>query len=339
MFRQRLLPKTYMRPSSNPTIPARLCWQRGETPSQAGDEPLPRERPQARKELAKLRNEIAPDGPLRIGAFVTVEGNGADDIREATVSAKHRSILEAQDGKTSLRVTTTKEWRMFTVITPKGEVGNVDVAPGEGALWKGEVLRILQRQSKGLLVDRLRGDDYDRAMKLEQAEMQNGALSDLGRWSRLTEGEQKTVTDTIREALGVTGDVRIGVRDAPPVARRYPSVGVTVSSAEKPGVWHAVFDVARSGGGIDANISRVHAMNFRPPLEEIPASALVQQVLLLTHFERPLQNPVVTIERRGAQSVIRVSDLGDKGPPVPVAEVTLETASGKLQGAIVHPQR
>ncbi|MFA6522749.1 MAG: hypothetical protein WCS85_00020 [Candidatus Peribacteraceae bacterium] len=55
--------------------------------------------------------------------------------------------------------------------------------------------------------------------------------------------------------------------------------------------------------------------------------------------ERLTGDPAVTIERRGDTSVIRVNELEEKGASVPVAEVMLETASGKLQGAIVHPQR
>jgi len=315
----------------------RLCRQHVENPEvpqpQSGTEEKLRK---LRETLEQREGQEKTDDHLSIGIFFLCEGNGAQAIAHQTVEQKHLRLLQAFNG-TKLLVQDRGTQRTIRVENNGKLLGIIETGTSASSSWKGDLLRILQVNGPGLLVDHLQSQDYKKAMSLESSEFSDHLLSRLDDSVSQSQKQRTTSNKELAKALGTTADLTVLSSPQAGTEILPSTTQLLVMETEKPGTPLAVIEVGkRYVAGPEAHISRVRAMNDHPLWENIPQASVVAFMRHFLNINTPLRSPYVEMKTKNDEKTLRLFDTLDQRIPVLVAEITLSARSGAIVRKSIH---
>lgn len=305
----------------------RFCWFAAESGAESA--PLPEKNPTF-EQLKALKEKVETEGkPREIGSYLSCEGEGTREIARTTVEIRHLPLLLSyKDKGVILRSVAGTAGQSLEVRQGSDLLGVIPLPDG---LWKGDLLRTLQLNARGLLVDSLRGVDYDRAMTLEKVEMDTQFLSRLERYEELPPAEQDALRQSLQEIFGITEAMSLTILPLPSGKDGLPLHNVLLASKKAPGRLFVDFDAGkRYVRGPEANVARVRSMNILPPFEEMPRETMVTYLSALVGLTEPLVAPDITVKHNAGRTTLMLTSQATAGGRSLAAEVELDDRTGAL---------
>jgi hypothetical protein len=307
----------------------RLCQQRTQPPE------APEPQSETQKKLDELKALIdqheGMKGDIPIGTYFHCTGTAAENLARQSVEAKHSPLLRAFRGAEL----TSEESAGRRTIHVKHEgrlLGTIETGSSDTALWKGDLIRILQINGRGLLVDHLRQQEYEHAMALESAEFSGRYLSRLETYATQPQSQQRSLLKELSKTLGLP-EITVVASSQTDDRNEVSTTQLLVMDRRKPGQPLAFLEVGRRyTAGPEAHIRRVRAMNERPRWEDIPMTSVIAFIRERTGLNTPLRSPCVEIETKGDTTTLHLLDAPARTPDkyATIASVTISRKTGMI---------